>query len=238
VKYAGDEGGMRWGNDQRIAAGQKVFEGQVLLQLPDTSKMVVSTRIHEADRHKIREGLTCLVRVPAVPDQVFTGKLGKIAQFADSAHRWFNPELKEHTADILLDDTTAPVSPGDTAQIEIQIETVEDVLAAPVQCVHSRGSKNYVFVRDGRNSALREVSIGRASTTFVEILSGLSAGDEVFMHATEEMLTRLPSTDNGNGPNGESPVVQAPANTGGAPKRSGGAPRPSGERRGGGRRGG
>lgn len=195
VKYPGEEGGMRFGGDQRIAPGQKVFEGQVLISLPDTSKMAVSTRVHEADRHKIREGLKCLIRIPAVPDEVFTGTLGKIAQFADSAHRWFNPELKEHTTQILLDDTSAPVSPGDSAQIEILIETVPNALAVPVQCVFARGTKSYVFVRQGGRPALREVRTGRASTTFVEIVNGVSAGDAVYMHATEDMLALLPTVD-------------------------------------------
>lgn len=195
VKYAGEDGGMRWGSSDRLAPGEKVFEGQVLLVLPDTSKMIVSSRIHEADRHKVSEGLRCLVRVPAVPNQVFTGKLSKIAQFADSAHRWFNPELKEHTVEILLDDTTAPVSPGDTAQIEIQIETLKGVLAVPVQCVFTRGRKSYVFVDSGGQPQAREVRLGRASTQFVEVQEGIAAGDLVFQHADDTMLALLPAAE-------------------------------------------
>ncbi len=219
VKYAGDEGGMRWGGGERIAPGEKVFEGQVLLVLPDTSKMIVSSRIHEADRHKVAEGLRCLVRVPAVPNQVFTGKLSKIAQFADSAHRWFNPELKEHTVEILLDDTTAPVSPGDTAQIEIQIETLNSVLAVPVQCVFTRGRKSYVFVDVGGRPQVREVRIGRASTQFVEVLEGVSSGEAVYQHSDNAMLAQLPAAESqSDGPPG---AAGRPRAGGARPSRAG-----------------
>jgi len=189
VQYAG--GGWRWGSE-RIAVGQRVYEGQTLLTLPDTAQMKVVTRIHEADRHKVREGLFCLVSVPAVPDRTLTGRLTKIAQFADSERSWWNPELKEHATEILLDDNDAPLSPGDTAHIEIFIEDVPDVLAVPVQCVFVRGSKRYVFVwRDGVAQPV-EVQLGRSSPTMIEVTGGLAEGDKVVLAPDERALALLP----------------------------------------------
>ena len=182
------------GGGNRVAAGEKVYESQTLLVLPDTSQMVVETRIHEADRHKVGEGLPCLVTVPAVPDHAFTGKISRIARFADTANRWLNPELKEHTTEILLDETDAPISPGDSAEIKILIEELSNVLAVPVQCVFSRGSADYVFVRRGGGDAEHvEVALGRTSERMVEIVGGLSEGDHVLMHVGEELLATLPS---------------------------------------------
>lgn len=194
VKYAaGDSGG--WRDEDRIATGVRVREGQVLIQLPDTSEMLVTTRVHEADRHKLSEGLPALVRVPAVPGRAFRGHIRKIDQFADSAHRWFNPDLKEHSTEIVLEETVPELSPGDTAQIEILVETVQSCLAVPVQCVFSRGPKSFVF-RDGRAGAEPvEVKIGRASTNLIEIESGLQSGDRVLMHANEKLLAMLPAGD-------------------------------------------
>ncbi|MFN0135018.1 MAG: HlyD family secretion protein, partial [Phycisphaerae bacterium] len=82
-------------DDFRPAQGQKVHEGQTLCVLPDTSQMIVSFRIHEGDRHRVKDGMPCVVRVTAVPGKTFTGKISKIARFADSANRWINPDLKE-----------------------------------------------------------------------------------------------------------------------------------------------
>ncbi len=191
VQYAG--GDWRWGNE-RVAQGQKVFEGQTLITLPDTSQMKVTTRVHEADRHKIREGLTAQVRVPAVPERTFTGRISKIAQFADSERSWWNPELKEHAAEIVLENTDAPLSPGDTAHVEIFIEDVPDVLSVPVQCVFARGDKRYVFVQRSVSAGPAEIKLGRSSSTMVEVTDGLSAGDKVVMAPDERLLALLPGS--------------------------------------------
>jgi HlyD family secretion protein len=196
VQYPSD-GGMGWrGNDEGgITAGAKVFEGQTLVVLPDTAQMIVSFRIHEGDRHKVREGMPCLVRVPAVPNRTFTGKINKIARFADSENRWLNPELKEHKAEILLDETDAPVSPGDTAEIRILIEDATNVLAVPVQSVFTRGNQSFVFVRSGGSGDPRSVKLGRSNTNLVEVVEGIKPGDEVLTSSAPELLAKLPQVD-------------------------------------------
>ena len=192
VQY-GESGERRYWGGNRIAKGEQVYPGQTLLTIPDTSQMMVTTRIHEADRHKIAEDLRCVVNVPAVPGKTFTGRLSKIAKFADSERSWLNPNLKEHAAEVVLDETDAPLSPGDTAHVEIMIEEVSDVLAVPVQCVFSRGPEHFVFVRGALASKPVPVKLGRTTTSLVEITLGVSAGDKVIMAPDEGMLALLPT---------------------------------------------
>jgi HlyD family secretion protein len=194
VQYAGAGGGWRWGGEP-LAVGQKVYEGQVLIILPNTTQMLVSARIHEADRHQVKEGMLCEVRVPAVPGRVFTGQISKIAKFADSANLWLNPNLKEHATEILLDETDAPLSPGDSAEIKIFIAQISNVLAVPVQCVFSRGPRSFVFVQRGQGAEPVEVKLGRSNASLIEVVEGLSPGDRVLMHADDRHLAMLPSPD-------------------------------------------
>lgn len=225
VQYAGDSNNWRMGGS-RVAAGEKAYEGQVLIVLPDTSQMIVSTRIHEADRHSVGEGLPCRIKVPAVPGRFFEGKVAKIARFADSEHRWLNPELKEHATEIVLDATDAPLSPGDTAEIEILIEELSDVLAVPVQSVYPRGSKRFVFATDASGTRPVEIKTGRSNTTMVQVVSGLSSGDRVMMSATEQMLASLPVVKEeavAMVPPPEAPAAGGPGGGGGG-QRGGGGP--------------
>ena len=191
VQYP-NEGPWRW-ESERIAAGEKAYEGQTLVVLPDTSRMLVSTRIHEADRHLVREDLPCVVTVPAVPGESFSGKITKIDKYAESESRWLNPDLKEHGAEILLDETNAPLSPGDSAEVKILIDTIENVLAVPVQCVFTRGSRSFVFARRGGEDEPVEVTLGRSNTSLIEISDGLTTADRVLMKADERLLAKLPA---------------------------------------------
>lgn len=200
----------RWGwDEERVASGKKVHEGQTLMVLPDTSRMLVSTRIHESDRHQIREGMNCVVRVAAVPGRTFTGKLTKIARFADSTNRWINPDLKEHAAEVTLDPTDAQLAPGDTAEVKILVEQVPNALAAPVQCVHARGPKHYVFRAAGGDYQPVEVTLGRATTTMVEIAGGLKPGDRLLMKSDERFEAMLPAIKPGEKPERVAPKSAA-----------------------------
>lgn len=207
VQYPAED--MMWRSGGVITVGSKVFEGQTLLLLPDTRQMLVSTRIHEADRHHVKEGQNVQVRVPAVPDRAFTGRISKIARFADSANRWLNPQLKEHGAEILLDETDAPVSPGDSAEIKIFIETVPNVLSVPVQAVFARGPQSFVFVESGRDVRAQPVTLGRSSSSLIEVKDGLKAGARVRLHADERMLAQLPQGGPA-GPQGKPPFKKRP----------------------------
>lgn len=188
-----------WRSNNRISVGERVHKGQTLLELPDTSQMLVKTRVHEADRHMIQEGLPCVVKVTAAPGKTFAGKISKIDKFVDTENRWLNPNLKEHGAEILLDPTDVTLAPGESAQVKILIDTLEGVLATPVQCVFTRGSRSFVFAENGGAPEYVEVKIGRSSNSMVEIVEGVNSGDRVLMDVNEQQLTTLPADTDESG---------------------------------------
>ena len=102
-------------------------------QLPDTSKMIVAVRVHEAKTDKLEMGQFARIEVEGYPDRQFSGKVTKIAVLADTQNRWLNPDLKEYETEITLDPTDITLKPGVTAYVEIVVETVENALAVPVQ---------------------------------------------------------------------------------------------------------
>lgn len=188
--------GSRWGRDERLAAGSRATEGQTVLVLPDTSQMIVRTRIHEADRHRIAEGMRCLVTVQAVPGESFVGRIARIDKFADSESRWLNPNLKEHTTEILLEPTDSPLSPGDSAEVKILIATIDEALTVPVQSVVSRGRDQFVFRHTGSGDPeVVPVEVGQSTVSMIEVKSGLNAGDRVLTEFDESLLALLPLND-------------------------------------------
>lgn len=193
VVYHNEE--SRWGGDSRIAEGEQVYERQTILSIPDTSRMKIVVRIHEAKTQKLETGLRARIEIEGMPNREFTGTVTKIAAVADSRSRWLNPDLKEYRTEITLDETDAPLKPGVTARAGIFVERVKADMAVPVQAVYSKGAKSYVFVDDGGDAEPAEVVLGRANAEFVEVRSGISVGQDVRMIIDDDLKRLLPEAD-------------------------------------------
>lgn len=222
VYYSGGGGGrFMMNNDQQIKEGAEVFERQILMQLPDTSSMMVAVRIHEAKTDKLRVDQPVSVTIEGIPGRSFPGKVRKIAALADSQSSWLNPDLKEYETEILLDPTDVPLKPGVTAHAEIMVTTVEDQLAVPVQAIYAKSGKRFVF-RQNRNTAEAvPVQVGPVGNEWAAIASGLEPGDRVLMAITDEHRRMIPDAPGGE----ERTVGSGPRRKGGGPGRG---PRPGG----------
>lgn len=185
----------RWGSADQIKEGAEVHERQILMQLPDTSKMVVAVRIHESKTDKLALSQPAVVEVEGIPGKQFTGKVSKIAVVADSQNRWLNPDLKEYETEITLDPTDAPLKPGATAHVEILVGQVADALAVPVQSVFSKAGHKYVFLPNGKGADYREVKVGEASTEWAEVVDGLAKGDSVLLAFSDDQTREIPEPE-------------------------------------------
>jgi HlyD family secretion protein len=233
VYYSGGGGGgrMMMNNDQQIKEGAEVFERQILMQLPDTSSMMVAVRIHEAKTDKLRLEQPVNVTIEGIPGRSFPGKVRKIAALADSQSSWLNPDLKEYETEILLDPTDVPLKPGVTAQAEIMVTTVEDQLAIPVQAIYAKSGKRFVFRQNGKAAEPVPVQVGPVGNEWAAIASGLEAGDRVLMAFTDDHRRMIPDATGGEersagggqrrkgpgGPGGARPGGPGGSRPGGAP---------------------
>ncbi|MBU1370576.1 MAG: efflux RND transporter periplasmic adaptor subunit [Bacteroidetes bacterium] len=112
--------------------------------------------------------------------------------------------LKDSYADLINENNkiSSPFRPGMSATVDIQTKTVVDVLTVPIQAVTTRDDTSsvkrfgkakvenddkaekeiyieYVFVVEGNKAMLRKVETGIQDNTYIQVLSGLEAGDEV-----------------------------------------------------------
>jgi HlyD family secretion protein len=222
VVYYSGGGGMRWNmnGDQQIKEGAEVIERQILMQLPDTSSMMVAVRIHEAKTDKLRLDQPVNVSVEGIPGRTFSGKVRKIAPLADSQSSWLNPDLKEYETEILLDPTDVPLKPGVTAHAEIMVTTVEDQIAIPVQAIYAKGGKRYVFRQKGNAAEAIPVQVGPVGNEWAAIESGLDSGDRVLMAFNDDqrrLVPDAPATEDRGGAAG----TQRRRGPGGGPGRGG-----------------
>jgi HlyD family secretion protein len=208
VVYARDD--HWWRSETQIQKGSQVYERQNLIELPDTSTMKVTIRVHEAQTQNLHQGLPANVEIEGFNSRVFTGRVSKIAVLADSQNRFLNPNLKEYETEILLDGNFQELKPGLTCRVKVQLATLTDVLAIPVQSVFGKGNRYFVFLDKGGKVETAEVQLGLSSTEYVEIKGGIKAKDVVRLSVTDDMKLLLPENDTADGEDFKKPTARKP----------------------------
>jgi len=195
VVYANLQGDRRGDQQVVIQEGATVRERQAIINLPDFSKMQVTTKIHESRIGMVSHGLKAKVKVDAVPGRVFNGVVESVSSVPISGN-WRQPDLREYLAVVRIVDPVSEVKdlkPGLTAEVQIMVETVRDALLVPIQSVAKLGKQNLVFVVKNGRPEMRKVSVGKTNDEFVQLLEpkssdpseGVAVGDQVLMNPWE-----------------------------------------------------
>ncbi|MFP6838577.1 MAG: HlyD family efflux transporter periplasmic adaptor subunit [Pseudohongiellaceae bacterium] len=191
VYGAANQNSMRYrgSNQEAIQEGATVRERQSILTIPDMREMAVKVNIHESAVQRVAVGQAVAVSIDAFPDESLTGRVAKVAVVADSANAFMNPDLKVYPTTITIDGTHDWLRPGMSAEVEILVARLDDVVYVPIQAVTYFDDKRVVYIANGRRSQRREVEVGAFSNSFIVITRGLRAGDEVLLLPPQQSLT-------------------------------------------------
>lgn len=198
----------------------------VLLSLyPDTT-MSITISVDETDILSLEEGQTADISVSSVSsDEVFPGTVTDISKVADTS-----TGVTQYSAEVTL-DKAAGMLPGMTADVDIQIQGVENALIIPVDALHQTRDTYYVYTtydeQTQQYGGMREVVIGMQNDTQVEILSGLNAGDKIYYTEAAENIFAAFAAMSGMG--GSSMGGMSGGNMGGGMPSGGGNSRPGGD---------
>ena len=179
---------FRSSSQEAIQEGATVRERQSILTIPDMREMAVKVNIHESAVQRVAVGQSVRVSVDAFPDEQLTGVVTKVAVVADSANSFMNPDLKVYPTTIKIDGTHEWLRPGMSAEIEILVRTLEDVIYVPIQAVTYFDDKRVVYVSNRGRPERREIEVGAFSESFIEVVSGLQEGEEVLLLPPQQSL--------------------------------------------------
>ena len=183
VYGAANQNSSRWrrSNQEAIQEGATVSERQAILTIPDLREMAVKVNIHESAVQRVAVGQRVRVAVDAFPDDPLMGTVTRVAVVADSANSFMNPDLKVYPTTINIDGTHEWLRPGMSAEVEIVVDRLEDVIYVPVQAVTYFDDQRVVYVAGRGTPERRTIEVGSFSESFIEIVSGLEEGDEVLL---------------------------------------------------------
>jgi HlyD family secretion protein len=206
-----------------VAQGQ--FTGTEVMRIADLDHMELRVKVNENDIVNVKVGDHAIIGIDAYPDRKFNGTVREIGVSADGAaasgqaSTSVSDEVTNFLVKIRISDRDVKLRPGMSATADIETQTVENVVAVPIQSVTVRAeggltsaelqqktdreaqakSGNPVEVKDERDAArrnrdkldrvvfvntggtvhLHKVETGIADNTYIEVKSGVKAGDEV-----------------------------------------------------------
>ena len=163
---------------KKVLEGMRIMAGEELLQITDLAKVWVNADIYEYELPWVKLGQTARVELPFAKGQVIDGSITYLYPYLEN-------ETRTVKARIELANPGFTLKPAMYANVSIAAEMVADALAIPVTAVLNSGKGQTVFVALGSGKfEPRAVQSGvRDDTGQIQILSGLSEGDEVVVSA-------------------------------------------------------
>ena len=163
--------------EKMVIEGQAVKPGDNLFLIADRRLLWVDLAVFEQDAAAVQLAMPATIRVDAVPDHAFRGRVTFVYPQLDDRTRTL-------TVRVEVDNRNGELRPGMYATAELSTAG-HRVVSVPVAAVLPTGTRDIVFVNrgDGR-FAPREVRVGARGDSLVEIVEGLKAGDEVVASAT------------------------------------------------------
>ncbi len=124
---------------KHVEVGEWTQVGGTVVEIVDTSKLRVHTRVTEKVVRRVREGMAVRLRLDAHPGRVFAGVVHRVMPKADDATRSFPVHV-----DVLKPEGI--VKPGMFARCEFVLAERKGVLLVPEDALVYRGGLAMVFV--------------------------------------------------------------------------------------------
>ncbi len=163
-----------------VEAGALARERQVLIVLPDPTKMQVKAKINESRITLVTEGMPCKIRVNAVEGDLL-GQVTKVNKYAEPGS-WFSSSVKEYATYIQIINPPPVIRTGMTAEVRIFVEQLKDALQIPVHAIYEHKGHLFTLVKVNNKYQTREVKIGASNEKMVTINEGLNEGEVVVLN--------------------------------------------------------
>lgn len=172
--------------------GELLLPGKQIVTVVNPDRIYVLATIDEVDVGRLKLGQHVSITVDAFPDRTFDGTIRRISPIVSGG------KLETRTADVWVyfDKNHKGIKPGMSADVEVLISVLHDVLSVPSQAVVERDGKKQVYVAEGSpvkpgmtvTARLQPIETGETNWSYTEITGGLSAGQYVITTPEAEGL--------------------------------------------------
>jgi HlyD family secretion protein len=151
-------------------------DGTTIATVANMNDLIFDGFIDETEVGRVKEGFPMTITVGAIDDLKFDAVMEFISPKAQEKNGTNEFEIK---AAVIVPDSVT-VRSGYSANAEIQLEGVENVISIPESALEFQGDSTYVYLAKGDKKYEKTlVTTGLSDGINIEIKSGLKEGDKV-----------------------------------------------------------
>jgi RND family efflux transporter MFP subunit len=165
--------------------GSVLAPGSPLLELVDISSLKLTISVPERDVLKFKDGQEVTVTADIYSGKKFKGKVSSIAVKGDDAHNFkvqiLVPNSKENR-----------IMAGMYGSVIFENHGARNLLAIPRKALIGSMKKPEVYVVRNGKAVVTSLSIGTSDANYIEVVSGLSKGDQIVVNGQINLLNGSP----------------------------------------------
>lgn len=158
--------------EKKVFPKQMIQAGMMLYRIADLSQVWLEIEVYEYELPLLQVGQTVTVRVDAIPDETFDGKV-------DFIYPYLENKTRTTKVRVILPNPDGRLRPAMYAHAETRVELGQQLLV-PSGAVFDTGKRQYVFVKQDEGVFVpKEVVLGPKSQDRFVVRNGVEAGDMV-----------------------------------------------------------
>ncbi|MFZ5594724.1 MAG: efflux RND transporter periplasmic adaptor subunit [Pseudomonadota bacterium] len=167
-----------------VRAGELVQPGTPVARITHMEGLYIKALVDEVDLSRLALGQPAEITFDTLPDRKFAATLFEISPGVSVE------KLKSRNVTVKLKLAVPPafLRPGMSADVEIIVDRVKNVLYVPAQTVMSRDKEQFVYVLEEGQIAKRAIEAGRSNWDYIEVRKGLREGEQVIASLDVEGL--------------------------------------------------
>jgi multidrug efflux pump subunit AcrA (membrane-fusion protein) len=166
------------GTQQEFRAGDHVWAGAQILELPDLSAVHLAARLEEYDRGRLQLGQTATIRLDAVPDHDYQASVTSLSVLARVDFSSWPPQ-KNFDTSLTFADADSRLRPGMNGVARVAVGRMPNMLLVPAESVFLVDGRAVVYRLERRALVAVPVEVAKRNKEQAAIVKGLKEGDRI-----------------------------------------------------------
>ncbi|MGM0411201.1 MAG: efflux RND transporter periplasmic adaptor subunit [Bacillota bacterium] len=174
------------------------YDGNKALTVKDTSRLKAEINIEESNFQDVALGQKARIELDSFPDTNVDAEVSEIENEADNSGGTVTLPVT-----VTLDKVSHDIKLNSSAEVEIIVDKVEDVLTVPITAIFNRNNQEAVLKVVDDKTEVVPVETGLSDGLKIEVKSGINEGDKILLNTySQSDSSNMPTNFPGGPPGG------------------------------------